>query len=558
MSEINDVVIIGAGPTGMAMSLDLSGKGIKSVVIDSRTKEGVMLSMPKCQTVNSRSMEHFRRLGVADEIRRRGLDSNHSLDVVYVTSLAGKEITRFRHRTANEIFDDKLVGAMDENWPTPEFSHRCAQIFFEPVLRERVRNDPNITFFEGWKLDSLKQDKHKVTCSAHKDTVKIDLQSRYLIACDGGRGFIRKSLGIGLSGLDHVTTYRSIFFRSADLQDKLKVGSAWMYRIKNALCSNCTMIEINGKDLWLLHYDNKIDKTERTVEECLRHAIGFEVEFEVIEESIWQAKSLVADRYVEKRVILCGDAAHNWIPQGGFGMNTGLEDAMNLSWKMSAILHGWSTPDILKSYEEERRGVGELVRKEAVLMYENLVDGSEHEVLRNKQYEEDTAEGEALRQAFGKDIDSRISWEFRSVGMMLGIRYNSSSAICYDKTRDGPKFKVDVYEESCLAGGRLPHVWIAPKTSIFDVLGPAFTLVVSGEQASASDVRRLRETFYSLRVPLTVVLVQRPEAAEKYKEYPLIVVRPDYYIAWSGKSAPKDTVRMVQQISCSKHKLSFF
>ena len=533
------VLIAGGGPVGTTLALELAHRGIACLVVEERL---AMPPNPKCNTTNARSMEHFRRLGCADAIRRVGLPLDYPTDVVYATRWLGQEITRYRLRSSAAVLAGGDGGdAIDAYWPTPEPQHRVSQLAMEPVLRAHVGQFPHCDYREGWRFLSYETAAGAVDCVIeHCATGEQQrVRAQYLVSCEGGHSLIRKAMGIPLEGRECITKFCTTYFRSAQLTARWPHARAWMHRLYNA-DGESHVIAIDGRELWLHHSilgpDGDLEAHDHRA--AIRNSLGADLPYEVLGQERWIARALVAERYRQARVFLCGDAAHIWIPMGGFGMNAGIEDAVNLGWKLAAVLRGWAADGLLDSYESERRAIGQLVAGSAAKIFEDLYQIPIHD----PRLEATGAAADVFRAEVGHAITTHNLAEFDSIGMQLGVCYDSSPIICYD---DGevPPFALNRYVESSVPGVRAPHFWRPSGRALYDDLGPDFSLLCFG--VGDQDVAALTAAFAARGVPLRVLAIDDADAAQKYQNYALVLVRPDQHIAWRAHQPPSDPHALV-------------
>mgnify|MGYP003629795805 FL=1 len=539
------VLIAGGGPVGTTLALDLAFHDVASILVEERLE---IPPNPKCNTTNARSMEHFRRLGCADAIRRVGLPLDRATDVVYATRWTGKELTRYPLRSAQQVIDRaEHTGAIDAYWPTPEPQHRVSQLAMEPVLREHTKQFPQCDYREGWRFLDYTQHSDYVDCEvlhiASGETHTI--RCRYLVSCEGARSSIRNRMGARLAGREVVTKLCTTYIRAPEIQRRWPHRPGWMHRIYNP-DGESHIVAINGTDLWLHHSflgpDADLDAHDHRP--AINNAFGFAFDYEVLGQERWTARAMVVDRYRDGRVFLCGDAAHIWIPMGGFGMNAGVEDAVNLAWKLGATLSGWAGPAILDSYEQERRAIGQLVAGSAARILETMYKIPVDDPL----FEADGSAADARRAEIGHSITRHNMSEFDSIGMQLGVSYDTSPIICHDGS-EAPPFAIDRYTESSRPGVRAPHFWRANGAALYDELGPAYTLLRIGN--APPDAHDLVAAFAAANVPLTVLDVAEPEAVTKYERYALVLIRPDQHIAWRGRSLPRDPGGVVATLTAT-------
>lgn len=536
------VLIAGGGPVGTTLALDLAARGIRSLVVEERL---AMPPNPKCNTTNARSMEHFRRLGCADAIRRVGLPLAYPTDVVYATRWRGQELTRYRLRSSAEVLaGEDHRGAIDTGWPTPEPQHRISQLAMEPVVRAHLRTYPQCDYREGWRFLSYEADTDGVNCvvEACATGQQQRVRAQYLVSCEGGHSRIRRAMGVRLEGRECVSKFCTTYLRAPALKARWPHATAWMHRLYNA-DGESHIIAIDGQDLWLHHSilgpDGDLDAHDHRP--ALRDAFGEDFDYEVLGQERWIARALVADRYRDERVFLCGDAAHIWIPMGGFGMNAGVEDAVNLSWKLAAVLQDWAPPSLLESYEAERRPIGQLVAASAAKIFETLY----RIPVQDPRLEASGPEAEAFRRAVGESITAHNVAEFDSIGMQLGITYDASPIVCHDG-EVLPPFAINRYTESSVPGARAPHFWRAPQRALYDDLGPGFSLLCF---QPALDLEPLVAAFAARQLPLTLLRIDDVDAAASYQHYALVLVRPDQHIAWRAQQLPGDLTAVLNRIT---------
>lgn len=537
MTEV-PVIIAGGGPVGLTLAMDLGWRGVPSLLFEERV--AAEPPNPKCNTTNSRSMEHFRRLGCADEIRAAGLPGNHPTHVVYITRFNGHFLGRLHLPPSSMRRQDK--GALDEGWPTPEPQHRISQIFLEPILNDHARKFPGVEIRRGWRVEGFSQRDGEVSVEAVEIATgrRETHRGRYLVGCDGGRSTIRRQLGIELNGTDVIGRTVSVYFRSPKLIEHDRNGPAWMYWILNQDQIG-NVVALDGKELWLLHLmvPRNGDFDDIEVDVAIPATLGIDVPREILGVERWTSRRLVADHYHSGNVFLAGDAAHIWIPLGGFGMNAGIGDATHLAWLLAADFHGWAGEKLLHAYETERRPIGDLVSGAAVQIMKNR--GS---AMRVRDGLEDNSDaGEAIRRAMGEQIVAADASQFNSVGVQLGYYYDNSPINVNDGSPP-PDFKLDKYVPSSRPGARAPHVWLKNERSLYDLLGRDFTLLRLG----AAPVHALVDAAQQRQVPLKVLDIDEPAVLAAYQGFPLVIVRPDQHIAWRGHETPPDSLALIDRI----------
>ncbi|GAA1969170.1 FAD-dependent monooxygenase [Microbacterium deminutum] len=534
------VLIAGGGPVGLTLAMSLAKRDIRCIVLESRAD---IPPNPRCNTTNARSMEIFRLLGCADAIRDAGLPADHSTDVVYMTDLAGAELTRFVRPTTGEVRAGTAEG-IGASWPTPEPQHFISQLYMEPVLREHAAQQPNIDLRLGWRLLEFAQTEDAILAVAEDIQTgnRVQIIADYIVGADGSTSLVRHTIGASLEGMPALENTTSVFFRSARVNELYERTPGWMYRFPGG-----AMLVAISTDEWLIHTQvpRGEDPTTFDYEPQMFQSLGERVEYEVISISRWTARAMVSNKFVEGRAVLAGDAAHIWIPMGGFGMNAGIGDADALGWRLAGLIQGWLSAQVLRSYEMERASLGVQVAAQAPkwraaiqpIMQAPAATWSELRDPANRE----------LRDAFGDRIQQANLSEWESVGIQLGFAYEHSPIIVPDG-ESAPPFSVEDYRESSVPGVRAPHIWRAQGgRSLFDDFGLGFTLLRLGPNPPTG--AQIIALASERRIPLTVLDVPEPEAVAKYGAYGLVVVRPDQYIAWRSKGEPTDPAAVLDTLT---------
>jgi 2-polyprenyl-6-methoxyphenol hydroxylase-like FAD-dependent oxidoreductase len=511
---------------GLVLALDLAQRGVACVVVNSGETPR---AFPKGNTHNARTMEHYRRLGVAADVRRVGLPPDHPTDVGYFTRLNGHELARIRMPSSREKLEQVArAGVLDQ---TPEPIHRANQMHVEAILFEHARALPEVELMFGWECVDLTERDDEVSVGVVAGDRRKDLRCRYLVGCDGGQSFVRRRLGIRYEGegtLDQPFfggTMVSTHLRIPSFYEHLQFAPCWQYWTVNP-SFRTLLYTLDGVDEFLLQTRMARDEAANLV----RQSVGADVELEVLGQGEWTAgQALVAESFGRGRVLLCGDAAHLFTPTGGFGMNTGIDDAANLAWKLAAVVQGWGGPDLLATYETERKPIAVRNTTAAHRFARNV-----GEVPVSPAMDEDSADGDAARREAGEFL-STFGEEFASLGIQLGARYDGSPLVVPDGSP--PPDDPVTYVPSACPGGRAPHFRLPDGSSLFDRLGSGFTLLSFG--APDDGARGLESAAQARGIPFTVVEVDVPEARELYeRRYALI--RPDQHIAWRGDAVPDD------------------
>src|SRR5262245_37589588 len=454
------VLIIGAGPVGLALALELGLDGIQCVIVEQRDGQ---VTLPKMNTVNTRTMEFCRRWGVATQVKQAGIGEDHPLDIRFITSMAGYELLRFRYPSSRER------GKLDY---TPEGNCVCSQLWFDPILLERLRSLPNVDVRLRTRLDSFAQSKHGVIAelvdleSGRKQTVGAS----YLVGCDGADSAVREMSGIRMEGDPRLNSNLNIFFSCPDFVSLQNGRPAQMHRVVGGEGMWGNMHALDGKGLWRMTVQLKGD-TQPAIDSIIRRVAGRDVKFEILAVYKWDRRKMIAAHYRIGRVFLAGDAAHQMSTTGGFGMNTGIGDSVDLAWKLQAALRGWAGAVLLDSYETERKTVALRNLDEATDMFwktNALLPGDE-------TIAEDSESGERLRARFAEALlESNVKRQFDVEGVALGYRYDASPIIWSDGTPPPPD-QVQVYTPTARPGSRAPHAWLEDGRSTLDLFGNGFT-----------------------------------------------------------------------------------
>jgi 2-polyprenyl-6-methoxyphenol hydroxylase-like FAD-dependent oxidoreductase len=472
-------------------------------------------------------MEFFRRLGLADQIRDAGLPPDHPTDIVYLTAMGGQEITRYS--LPPSAMAKQSSDSLDSGWPTPEPQHRISQLYLEPILHARARELDQIDFWEGWRFTGYEPDGDHVVASLEsvENWETRTVRARYLVGAEGARSVVRRTMGAVFEGNPSVARSLSTFIRCPALGELSRERAGWMYRVLGPTRYH-RFVAIDGADRFIYHLTlgHDDDPAAIDLETELAEGLGMTAEFEILGQVDWVARAMVADRFYRDNVFLVGDAAHIWIPMGGFGMNAGVADATNLSWKLTAALDGWAGPHLLDSYEQERKPMGELVAAAAVGINTDLLAA----IRTADGIHGDDEAAAGARAELGDVIAAANTTEFNSIGMQLGYVYDRSGVIVEDSA-PMPEFSLGTFRPTSHPGIRAPHAWLEDGTSLFDHLGSGFTLLVLG---GGLDPSAFITAAITLGVPLEVLSVETPELRELYENYLAVLIRPDQHIAWRG------------------------
>lgn len=537
------VLISGAGPVGLTLALDLARRGVECIVVE-RRPAGQPPSV-KCNHVASRTMEAFRRLGLASTVRESGLPADYPNDCVYRTTVTdGPEITRIPIPARNERWTD--FDGPDTWWPTPEPPHRINQIFLEPLIFAHAAAQPAITILNECELIGAEQAGDEVI-STVRDLCSGDerrIVSRYLIGCDGGRSLVRTLIGAKLHGDPVVQRVQSTYIRAPRLREMIPGRPGWMNLSLNPRRSGNT-VAIDGRETWLIHnylyeHEEDFDAIDRDASIRTILGVGADFEYEVLNHEDWIGRRLVADKFRDRRMLICGDSAHLWVPYAGYGMNAGIADAMNLGWLLAGTLSGWGGTSLLDAYEAERLPITEQVSHFAM---NHAFSAIAHRREVPAAVEDEGEAGEAAREALGQSVYALNVQQYCCGGLNYGYFYDRSPLIAYDG-ESAPGFTMSDFTPSTVPGCRTPHFWRANGRSAYDDFGPWYTLL---RFDPTIDVTLMLDAAAAQGVPLKLLDISPDERTAVYR-HALLLSRPDLHVAWRGDALPDDPAGLVAQI----------
>jgi 2-polyprenyl-6-methoxyphenol hydroxylase-like FAD-dependent oxidoreductase len=537
-----DVLVVGGGPVGLTLAIDLAQRGVNTTVLELRMR-GEPPSV-KCNHVAARSMELFRRLGVSAKLRAAGLPEDYPNDVVYRTTMVGQELARIPIPCRRDRYTAK--GGPDTWWPTPEPPHRINQIFLEPILFEHAAATPGITILDRVAFTGVAQHEASVAATARRieGGETLSFAASYLVGCDGGRSQVRRAIGAKLVGDAVVQRVQSTYIRAPSLLSLMTGAPAWGNFSLNPRRSG-NVYAIDGRETWLVHNylredEADFDSVDRDFAIRAILGVGPAFQYEVISNEDWFGRRLVADKFQDRRVFLCGDAAHIWVPYAGYGMNAGLADAADLAWLIAAQLSGWGARAIVKAYARERQPITEQVSHFAM----------NHAYAMAKQrggvppeIEDETPEADAVRARLGKSAYDLNVQQYCCAGLNFGYYYDQSPIIAYDGNEQ-PSYSMADFVQSTVPGCRVPHIWLKDGRSLYDAMGRDYTLLRFDREV---EVVSLLKAAASRRVPLEAVDVVSDESEAIY-DRALVLSRPDQHVAWRGDAAPADPLALIDRL----------
>jgi 2-polyprenyl-6-methoxyphenol hydroxylase-like FAD-dependent oxidoreductase len=533
------VLIVGAGPVGLTLAVDLGLRGVSCTLVEQKEAPQFLPKMERC---NARTMEIFRRMGLADRIRAAGLPANCPMDVFIVTSIVEPPLLHLPYPSVTEA-KKQIAAATDASMPLEPYQ-LISQYTMEPLLKSVAEKLPSVTVRYGTEFLDFTENPDCVKARLRSRDGTTEVTALYLAGCDGGASLIRKQLGIGLKGEGNILELRQALYRCDELYERIPIGKGRHYHVADA--QHTFLILQDSTQHFTLHAVVEQDSDMVTQ---FAKTIVMPLPFEMINCGVWRQNLLVADRYGSgSRVFLAGDAVHLVIPTGGLGMNTGCGDAIDLSWKLAATLAGWGGPNLLKSYEFERRQVGE--RNVAAARFASTGRRKWRSMWR-PNIRDNTPEGAETRANLARvaDVEQRKSNEM--LGAELGYRYVNSPLIATEGSQGandvadgGPEHNFIDYVPSTYPGARLPHVWLEDGTAVQDRIGHGhgYTLL---RFAGNGDVAALGRAFAIYRAPYAVLDLRDSRARDIYG-CDLILVRPDLHVVWRGNTLPDDPLTLAE------------
>ncbi|MBT2551289.1 FAD-dependent monooxygenase [Arthrobacter sp. ISL-65] len=538
------VLISGGGPSGLFLALDLASRGIRSTVVEPRTL--IDPDRPRAKTTNARTMTHLRRLGLAAALRNAApLPVGFAQDVIFCSSLTGREIRRFPNAFQLET---------GHYQPQPECGQQVPQPVLEAVLREAVAASVHATLLTGLRIDgfeTLPDGGQRVTVandSGHRTAVDCT----FLAGADGGSSTVRRGMGLRLEGESAALSNISILFRSRDLAATITLDAAVQYWVLGPGAAGMVGRMDLDETWWAIIQgvgsQDAGDASEPDPAALVRSLVGADIDVDVIATDPWTARMLLAPSYGTGSygmggVFLVGDAAHQNPPWGGHGFNTCIGDAANLAWKIAAAFEGWAGPGLLESYGLERRPVADRTIRDAAANGKALAYHFADPALAA-----DGTAGEAARATAHDSLAVKRS-EFDSLGLVLGYSYSGSPLVVPDGAPVPAEDPIR-YVPSASPGALLPHAWLDGTTSLYDVLGPGFSLLVDAASTvlDKAGVGLAPEQAFapvlaagaSHGIPVTVTAVGPSDDGTLMAELwaaEAVLVRPDQHIAWRGSSA---------------------
>jgi hypothetical protein len=426
---------------------------------------------------------------------------------------------------------------------------------FDPILQRFVRCFAHVQMRYQTELVSFAESSNGVAAELrdHGRGETRSVLADYLVGTDGGASLVRERLGITMSGNPALTYTTNVMFRCPDFVSLHDKGKAYRFIFIGPEGTWLTIVAINGGDRFRLSIVGSADKvihSEADIHAALRRAMGRDFQYEILSVMRWVRRELVADSYGSERVFIAGDAAHLMSPTGGFGMNTGIQDAVDLGWKLAASVRGWAGRELLRSYQAERRPVAVRNVSEASSNLARMLS------TRDRRPPPEIflpgAAGDAARADYGRWFTEVMRQEWFTIGFHLGYRYDDSPIVCADGTPP-PPLETSTYTQTARPGARAPHTWLPDGRSMLDLYGRGFTLLRIGAGAPAGE--GIRDAAGQLGVPLDVEALDVPAVSELYQRR-LVLVRPDGHVAWRADAEPADARALIDLVRGAGHQQS--
>lgn len=530
--KIVPVLVVGGGPVGLALAGDLGWRGISCVLIE---QSDGSIYQPRMDLVGVRTMEFCRRWGLVPAVEASPYPRDYAQDNIYLTSLTGHELGRERFPG---------IGQAPPPKESPQRRERCPQNMFDPILRAFAASQPGVALRYRTRLISFTQDADLVKAVVENAETgeREEILAQYIVGCDGARSTVRETLGVTMHGNPVLTYTTNVIFRCPHLLSLHDKGKAYRHIFIGPEGTWATIVAINGRDEWRFSIIGGSQQREYTTEEiaaAIRRAVGRDFDFEILSVLPWVRRELVAERYRNGRGFIAGDAAHVMSPTGGFGMNTGIGDVVDLSWKLVAVLEGWGGDGLLDSYSIERQPIGARNVAEASGNLRRMLSVGKHPDLLDA-----SPQGAAAREKVGREFSATMRREWFTLGAHLGYRYETSP-ICRPDGSPAPPDSPNTYVPTARPGHRAPHAWLSDGRSTLDLFGRGFVLLGFG--AGTDETAPLLTAARQSGAPMTFAALAEPQIAALY-ERKFVLVRPDGHVAWRDYRMPEDALRLIDTV----------
>ncbi len=521
------VIIVGAGPVGLTLAIDLGRRGVRCILLEQKAAPQFLPKMERC---NARTMEIYRRMGLSQKIRDAGFPRDVPMDVFIVTSLVEPPLLQLPYPSVAQA-QAEIAGHNDGTLPLEPYQ-LISQYTLEPLLKSVADGMPNVDVRYGCEFQGFEQDAHSVRARVKRGGAIDQISADYLVGCDGGSSLVRRQLGIKLQGDANLMQFRQALFKCDDLFDRIPIGKGRHYHVADDRAT--FLIVQDSTKHFTLH---AVVDTDADMATQFEKTVAMPMQYEMLSVGQWRQNLLLADKYGDGRIFLAGDAVHLVIPTGGLGMNSGVGDANDLSWKLAATLQGWGGPKLLESYEVERRQIGA-----------HNVEASRQasrgrrawRAMYRPNIRDNTPEGAETRAALTRvaNVEQRKSNEM--IGAELGYRYVGSPIIAAE-AGEGPPHEFMTYVPTTWPGARLPHVWLADGSALHDKIGDGYTLLrLAGSEANSAPLAR---SFAELGAPFHALDINEERPRELYG-CDLLLLRPDLHVVWRGNQLPGEAAKL--------------
>jgi 2-polyprenyl-6-methoxyphenol hydroxylase-like FAD-dependent oxidoreductase len=521
------VIIVGAGPVGLTLAVDLGRRGIRCILLEQKAAPQFLPKMERC---NARTMEIYRRMGLAQKIRDAGFPRDVPMDVFIVTSLVEPPLLQLPYPSVAEA-QAEIASRNDGTLPLEPYQ-LISQYTLEPLLKSVADAMPNVDVRYGCEFQGFEQGADGVRARVKRGNTIEQFTADYLVGCDGGSSLVRRQLGIKLQGDANLMQFRQALYKCDDLFDRIPIGKGRHYHVADGQAT--FLIVQDSTKHFTLH---SVVDNDAEMATMFEKTVAMPVKYEMLSVGQWRQNLLLADKYSDGRIFLAGDAVHLVIPTGGLGMNSGVGDANDLSWKLAATLQGWGGPKLLESYEIERRQIGA-----------HNVEASRQasrgrrawRAMYKPNIRDNTPEGAETRANLTRvaNVEQRKSNEM--IGAELGYRYVGSPVIA-PEGGEGPPHEFMTYVPSTWPGARLPHVWLADGTALHDKIGEGYTLLrLAGNDSNSAPLAR---SFAEYGAPFHVLEINEERPRELYGA-DLLLLRPDLHVVWRGNSLPGEAKKL--------------
>jgi 2-polyprenyl-6-methoxyphenol hydroxylase-like FAD-dependent oxidoreductase len=520
------VIVVGGGPVGLTLAIELGQRGVECLLLDKRPAPG---RLPKMERCNARTMEIYRRLGLADAIRSAGFHGDLPMDVfICLEDVVHPPLVHHRYPSVNEL---KRRSHEVNNGSQPAEPYQLiSQYTLEPLLRRAAEATPGVRVRFGHEVVDFAQDDRGVTVRVRtEEGDDRTFRCSYLVGCDGGASTVRAVLGVELRG-ESLLEMRQALFHCEDLFERIPIGKGRHYHVADDRHS--FLIVQDDTKHFSLH---AVVDGDEEMPKLFERIAGMPVDYSTLYVGTWTQRLMVADRYRDGRVLMAGDAVHLVIPTGGLGMNTGVGDAVDLAWKLAGTLQGWGGPGLLESYERERRPIG---LRNVAASRKAATGRRNWRATWQPDIADDTPAGARTRAELARVADREQRWSNDLDGIERGYRYVGSPLVRHED--GGPDPDSFGYTPTTWPGARLPHVWLDESTAVQDRVGDGYTLLVLGEGArDPSEVAGLATAFTERGVPFDLLRLPNAQARAVYG-HDLLLLRPDLHVVWRGDTAPPD------------------